>query len=41
MTDESNANLDVAITRNLAFDNLGRLDLSPGNERVAIAGVPL
>lgn len=39
-TDESfdfgyaNANLDVAITRNLALDNLGRLDLSPGSERV-------
>lgn len=30
----ANANVDVAITRNLAFDNLGRLDLSPGNERV-------
>ncbi len=30
----ANANLDVAITRNLAFDNLGRLDLSPGAPRV-------
>jgi hypothetical protein len=32
----ANGNLDVAITRNLAFDNLGRLDLSPGNERVGL-----
>ncbi len=32
----ANANLDVAITRNLAFDNLGRLDLSPGRERVGM-----
>lgn len=32
----ANANVDVAITRNLAFDNLGRLDLSPGNERVGV-----
>lgn len=32
----ANANLDVAITRNLAFDNLGRLDLSPGNPRVGM-----
>ena len=32
----ANANIDVAITRNLAFDNLGRLDLSPGNERVGV-----
>jgi len=30
----ANANLDVAITRNLAFDTLGRLDLSPTNERI-------
>ncbi|MCA9705620.1 MAG: AAA family ATPase [Myxococcales bacterium] len=30
----ANANLDVAITRNLAFDNLGRFDLSPGARRV-------
>ena len=30
----ANANLDVALTRNLAFDNLGRLDLSPGSPRV-------
>jgi Domain of unknown function (DUF5916)/Carbohydrate family 9 binding domain-like len=32
----ANANVDVAITRNLAFDNLGRLDLSPGRERVGV-----
>lgn len=32
----ANANVDVAITRNLALDNLGRLDLSPGNERVGV-----
>lgn len=32
----ANANLDVAITRNLAFDNLGRLDLSPGAPRVGV-----
>jgi hypothetical protein len=32
----ANANIDVAITRNLAFDTLGRLDLSPGNERVGV-----
>lgn len=32
----ANANVDVAITRNLAFDTLGRLDLSPGNERVGV-----
>lgn len=32
----ANANVDVAITRNLAFDNLGRLDLSPGNQRVGM-----
>ncbi|MEM6994597.1 MAG: DUF5916 domain-containing protein, partial [Myxococcota bacterium] len=32
----ANANLDVALTRNLALDNLGRLDLSPGNERVGL-----
>ena len=32
----ANGNLDVAITRNLAFDNLGRLDLSPGNERFGL-----
>ncbi len=30
----ANANIDVAITRLLAFDSLGRLDLSPGNERI-------
>ncbi len=30
----ANGNIDVAITRLLAFDTLGRLDLSPGNERV-------
>lgn len=30
----SNGNVDVALTRNLAFDNLVRLDLSPGNQRV-------
>lgn len=32
----ANGNLDVAFTRNLAIDNLGRLDLSPGNERVGV-----
>jgi hypothetical protein len=32
----ANANVDIAITRNLAFDNLGRLDLSPGRERVGL-----
>jgi hypothetical protein len=32
----SNANLDVAITRNLAFDNLARLDLSPENQRFGL-----
>jgi hypothetical protein len=32
----ANGNVDVAITRNLAFDNLLRLDLSPGNERVGL-----
>ncbi len=32
----ANANLDFAITRNLAFDNLLRLDLSPANERVGV-----
>lgn len=32
----ANANLDIAVTRNLALDNLGRLDLSPGNERVGL-----
>lgn len=32
----ANANLDVALTRNLAFDNLGRLDLSPGSPRVGM-----
>lgn len=32
----SNANLDVAITRNLAFDNLARLDLSPQNQRFGL-----
>ncbi|MCA9650948.1 MAG: carbohydrate binding family 9 domain-containing protein [Myxococcales bacterium] len=32
----ANANLDVAITRNLAFDNLGRLDMSPGAPRVGV-----
>ena len=29
-------NIDVAITRNLAFDNLLRMDLSPGAERVGV-----
>jgi hypothetical protein len=29
----ANGNLDVAITRNLAFDNLARLDLSPLRQR--------
>lgn len=32
----ANANVDLAFTRNLALDNLGRLDLSPGNERVGL-----
>ena len=32
----ANANMDIAFTRNLAIDNLGRLDLSPGNERVGL-----
>lgn len=32
----ANGNVDVAITRNLAFDNLLRLDLSPGSERVGL-----
>lgn len=32
----ANANLDFALTRNLAFDNLLRLDLSPANERVGV-----
>jgi hypothetical protein len=32
----ANANIDVAITRNLAFDNLIRLDLSPGVERFGL-----
>ncbi|MBC8071468.1 MAG: carbohydrate binding family 9 domain-containing protein, partial [Deltaproteobacteria bacterium] len=32
----ANANVDVAINRNLAFDTLGRLDLSPGNGHVGM-----
>ncbi|MBC8070389.1 MAG: hypothetical protein IAG13_18800, partial [Deltaproteobacteria bacterium] len=32
----ANANVDVAINRNLAFDTLGRLDLSPGNAHVGM-----
>jgi hypothetical protein len=32
----ANANVDIAITRDLAFDNLVRLDLSPGFERFGI-----
>jgi hypothetical protein len=32
----ANGNADFAITRNLAFDNLLRVDLSPGNERVGL-----
>ncbi|MCR9162281.1 MAG: DUF5916 domain-containing protein [Nannocystaceae bacterium] len=32
----ANGNVDVAITRNLAFDTLLRLDLSPGSERVGL-----
>ena len=32
----ANGNVDVAITRNLAFDNLLRMDLSPGSERVGL-----
>lgn len=32
----ANGNVDIAITRNLAFDNLVRLDLSPGSERVGL-----
>lgn len=31
-----NGNVDVAINRNLLFDNLVRLDLSPGNERFGL-----
>lgn len=32
----ANGNLDIAITRNLAFDTLGRLDLSPGRQRFGL-----
>lgn len=32
----ANGNVDIALTRNLAFDNLVRLDLSPGSERVGL-----
>lgn len=32
----ANGNVDIAITRNVAFDNLVRLDLSPGSERVGL-----
>lgn len=32
----ANGNIDIAITRNLAFDNLLRLDLSVGSERVGL-----
>ena len=32
----ANGNVDMAITRNLALDNLLRLDLSPGSERVGL-----
>jgi hypothetical protein len=32
----ANANVDIALTRDLAFDNLVRLDLSPGFERLGI-----
>lgn len=32
----ANGNVDIALTRNLAFDNLFRLDLSPGRERVGL-----
>jgi hypothetical protein len=32
----ANGNVDFAITRNLAFDNLVRLDLSPGRERFGL-----
>lgn len=32
----ANANIDIAINRNLAFDTLGRLDLSPGNGHVGL-----
>lgn len=32
----ANGNVDVAITRNLALDNLLRLDLSPNSERVGV-----
>ncbi|MEM6292293.1 MAG: hypothetical protein AAGA54_13550 [Myxococcota bacterium] len=32
----ANGNVDIAFTRNLAFDNLLRLDLSPGSERVGM-----
>jgi hypothetical protein len=32
----ANGNVDIAITRNLAFDNLLRVDLSPSRERVGV-----
>lgn len=32
----ANGNIDIAITRDLAFDNLVRLDLSPGFERLGV-----
>jgi hypothetical protein len=32
----ANGNLDIAINRFVALDNLLRLDLSPGNERVGV-----
>lgn len=32
----ANGNVDIAITRNLAFDTLGRLDLSPGRQRFGL-----
>ncbi len=32
----ANGNLDIAITRDLAFDTLARVDLSPGSQRVGL-----
>ena len=32
----ANGNVDIAITRDLAFDTLLRMDLSPGSERVGV-----
>jgi len=32
----ANANLDLALNRNVAVDNRGQLDLSPGNQRIGL-----